>query len=59
MAENNEHNKDMNVREKQSERRYPSLEVAEARLKLALLRHKAMVERTRLSIGEEKTKVRL
>jgi len=45
------------IRDEPRERRYPSVAVAEARIKQALLRYKAMVDR--VAPSREKGKVRL
>lgn len=49
--------KDKDVEEELRERRYPSIEVAEARIKQAILRYRVTVERT--TPTTEKKKVRL
>lgn len=57
MAEDIEETKDKDIKEELRENRYPPIEVAEARIKLALLRHRAMV--ARVTPTSEKRKVRL
>ena len=49
--------KDKDVKGELKGKHYPSVEVAEARIKQALLRHRAMVER--VTPASEKEKVRL
>lgn len=57
MAEDIEETKDKDIKKELRENRYPPIEVAEARIKQALLRHRAMV--ARVTPTSEKGKVRL
>jgi len=52
-----EDTKEKDVKEESEEKRYPSIEVAEARIKQALLRYKVTVDR--VTPTSEKEKVRL
>jgi len=53
----NEDTKERDVKKEVREKRYPSLEVAEARIKQALLKYKVTVDR--VTPTSEKEKVRL
>ena len=52
-----EDTKEKDVKEESKEKRYPSIEVAEARIKQALLKYKVTVDR--VTPTSEKEKVRL
>lgn len=57
MARDTEDSKTEDIQDKPSDRRYPPIEVAEARIKQALLRYRVTVER--VAPTSEKEKVRL
>ena len=54
MAKDIEDTKDEDIKRELSENRYPPVEVAEARIKHALLRYRVMVERVTPTSEKEK-----
>jgi len=54
MAKDIEDTKDEEIKKELRENRYPSIEVAEARIKQALLRYRVMVERVTPTSEKEK-----